>query len=157
MVGVHVVLPDGGQLSLDGKGRLLHLRAIHLTLHQREVEERYRTGCRCSSYSKERLSFFNHNVTERSLMLFLIILRVAQLGCGVAQKVARRLAVWLGTLEEALYRAEATRTTRGYSTSIKYSIERTSTTYHNDLFRLLCHYCQSLNPIPISSFSFHQK
>ncbi len=36
MVGVHVVLPDGGQLSLDGKGRLLHLRAIHLTLHQRD-------------------------------------------------------------------------------------------------------------------------
>ncbi len=36
MVGVHVVLPDGGQLSLDGKGRLLHLRSIHLTLHQRE-------------------------------------------------------------------------------------------------------------------------
>jgi hypothetical protein len=44
MVGVHVVLPDGGQLSLDGKGRLLHLCSIHLTLHQREwksVKERF--------------------------------------------------------------------------------------------------------------------
>jgi hypothetical protein len=36
MVGVHVVLPDGGQLSLDGKGRLLHLCSIHLTLQKRE-------------------------------------------------------------------------------------------------------------------------
>jgi hypothetical protein len=49
------------------------------------------------------------------------------LGCGVAHTVTRRLAVrqarlrisarQCGTPEEALYRAKAMRTTRGYSTS----------------------------------------
>jgi hypothetical protein len=54
------------------------------------------------------------------------------LGCGVAHTVTRRLAVrqarlriyarQCGTPEEALYRAKAMRTIRGYSTSSLYDV-----------------------------------
>ncbi len=64
MVGVHVVLPDGGQLSLDGKGRLLHLCSVHLTLHKREVEERYRTGRLCSFNFNPTLSIKNFIIVK---------------------------------------------------------------------------------------------